>query len=115
MELSAEPGLIVCPNPKCHRKIEQPILLSDLSLASAEQYYACPHCFIKLDAISTLTQKQKEEEKKRASGQTTGEERKRAFKVRWLSWVLGMSSQKQTYPARMPRLSKSSGMRNGNK
>ncbi|MDH5390186.1 MAG: hypothetical protein OEX10_03440 [Candidatus Bathyarchaeota archaeon] len=65
MEVPTERGLVVCPNPKCQRKIEQPILLSDLSTASAEQYYACPHCFIKLDAISTQTQKQKEKEKKR--------------------------------------------------
>ena len=60
-----ELGLIVCPNPKCHKKIEEPILLSDLSTAPVEQYYACPHCFIKLDVISTQPQKQKEEKKKK--------------------------------------------------
>ena len=43
-------GVIICPNPECRRKIEEPILLSDLSVTPAEQYYACPHCFIKLDA-----------------------------------------------------------------
>ena len=42
-------GVIVCPNPKCHREIEEPILLNDLSKTPAEQYYACPHCLIKLD------------------------------------------------------------------
>ena len=85
--------LIVCPNPKCRRKIEEPILLSDLSTAPAERYYACPHCFVKLDVdiendenitqesasgpplrpslekvldiISAQPQKQKEEKKKK--------------------------------------------------
>ena len=44
-----ESGAIICPNPKCHREIEEPILLNNLSTTPAEQYYACPHCFIKLD------------------------------------------------------------------
>ena len=39
----------VCQNPKCHRKIEEPILLNNLSTDPAEQYNACPHCFLKLD------------------------------------------------------------------
>ena len=45
-----ESGVVICPNPKCHRKIEEPILLNNLSTTPAEHYYACPHCFIKLDA-----------------------------------------------------------------
>ena len=45
-----ESGVIICPNPKCHREIEEPILLNNLSITPAEQYYACPYCFIKLDA-----------------------------------------------------------------
>jgi len=47
--LPNESGVFICPNPKCHRKIEEPILLNNLSTTPAEQYYACPHCFIKLD------------------------------------------------------------------
>lgn len=43
-------GVITCPNPKCHKRIEEPILLNNLSTTPAEHYYACPHCFIKLDA-----------------------------------------------------------------
>ena len=43
----------ICPNPKCQRKIEEPILLNNLSTTPAKQYYACPHCFIKLKANST--------------------------------------------------------------
>jgi len=50
MKLSNESGVVICPNPKCRRKIEDPILLNILSATPAEQYYACPHCFIKLDA-----------------------------------------------------------------
>ena len=45
-----ESGVVICPNPNCHRKIEAPILLNNLSTTPAEQYHACPHCFIKLDA-----------------------------------------------------------------
>ena len=63
IKLPNELGLIICPNPKCHRKIEEPILLSNLSTAPAEQYYVCPHCFIKLEVISA--QLEKEEEKKK--------------------------------------------------
>ncbi len=44
-----ESVVVICPNPKCHRKIGDPILLNNLSKTPAEQYYACPHCFIKLD------------------------------------------------------------------
>ena len=44
-----ESRVIICPNPECHREIEEPILLNNLSVTPAEQYYACPHCFIKLD------------------------------------------------------------------
>ena len=38
--------------------------MSDVSTTPAEQYYACPHCFIKLDVISTQLQKEEEKEKK---------------------------------------------------
>ena len=44
-----ESGIVICPNSKCHREIEDPILLNNLSITPAEQYRACPHCFIKLD------------------------------------------------------------------
>lgn len=49
MQLSPKSAVIICPNPKCHREIEDPILLNNLSKTPAEQYYACPHCLIKLD------------------------------------------------------------------
>ena len=45
-KLPKETGVIICSNPKCQRKIEEPILLN---LPLAERYYACPHCFMKLD------------------------------------------------------------------
>ena len=47
--MSPKSGVIICPNPKCHMEIEKPILLNNLSMTPAEQYYACPHCLIKLD------------------------------------------------------------------
>jgi len=40
--------VVTCPNPKCHRKIEEPVLLNNLSTTPAEHYYACPNCFFKL-------------------------------------------------------------------
>ncbi len=43
------PRTIFCSNPRCHRKIEEPILLNNLSTTPAEQYYACPHCFMKVN------------------------------------------------------------------
>ncbi len=56
-----------CPNPKCQREIEEPILLNSLSKKPVEQYYACPHCFMKLDVdikdSQTLKEEEKEEEK----------------------------------------------------
>ena len=44
------PRVVVCPNLGCHKKIEEPILLNDLSVAPAEHYYACPYCFTKIYA-----------------------------------------------------------------
>ena len=46
--------VIICPNPKCHKKIEEPILLNDLSTIPAEHYYACPHCLIKLNVYACM-------------------------------------------------------------
>ncbi len=43
-----ESGAIICLNPKCRSKIEEPILLNNLSTTPAEQYHACPRCFIKM-------------------------------------------------------------------
>ncbi|UCD27145.1 MAG: hypothetical protein JSV75_03265 [Candidatus Bathyarchaeota archaeon] len=59
--MSEKLGLITCPNLKCHRTIEQPILLSNLSTSQVEQYSVCPYCFIQLDPISTQLKTQKEE------------------------------------------------------
>jgi len=62
--LPEELGLSICPNPKCNKKIEEPILLNNLSATPTEQYHACPHCFVNLDVISTQPQKEKEEKEK---------------------------------------------------
>jgi len=62
--LSNESAVIICPNPKCHGEIEEPILLNSLTTMAEEQYYACPHCFIKLDVDAKNAEPQKEEEKK---------------------------------------------------
>ena len=41
--------VFVCPNPKCRKKIEEPILLNNSSTIPTEYYYVCPHCFTKLN------------------------------------------------------------------
>jgi len=63
-KLLKESGVPICPNPKCHRKIEEPILLKSLSRTPVEQYYACPYCLIKLDVDVENAQPQKKEEEK---------------------------------------------------
>jgi hypothetical protein len=60
-----ESAVIICPNPKCHGEIEEPILLNSLATIAEEQYYACPHCFFKLDVDAKNAERQKEEEKKK--------------------------------------------------
>jgi len=55
---------IICPNPNCHKKIEELIIVSDKSSTPEEQYYACPHCYMKLDWISTTLEKEKKIEEK---------------------------------------------------
>ena len=64
IKLPNESGVTICSNPRCQRKIEEPILLNCLSTKPAERYYACPHCFIKLDVDAEKSQPQKEEEEK---------------------------------------------------
>jgi hypothetical protein len=44
-----EAVVVVCPNPKCQREIEEPILLTVLSVTPPKQYEACPYCFAKLE------------------------------------------------------------------
>jgi len=63
--LTNETFAAACPNPKCQREIEEPILLSSLSKKPIEQYYACPHCFMKLDVDIKDSQTLKEEEKEK--------------------------------------------------
>jgi hypothetical protein len=44
-----EAVVVVCPNPKCKREIEEPILLTIRSVTPPKQYEACPYCFAKLE------------------------------------------------------------------
>ena len=41
----------VCPNPKCGKAFEEPLLLRNLSKSPTERYYVCPHCINKLDSL----------------------------------------------------------------
>jgi hypothetical protein len=51
-----EAVVVVCPNPKCRREIEEPILLTVLSVTPPAQYEACPYCFAKLEPEPTVEQ-----------------------------------------------------------
>jgi len=62
--LPKESELIICPNPECHEEIEELIVVSDISTTPVERYYACPHCFIKLDVSFAQFLKQDEKERK---------------------------------------------------
>jgi hypothetical protein len=42
---------LVCPYDKCGKGFAQPLLLTDDGKLPRETYYACPHCFSKVDLI----------------------------------------------------------------
>ncbi len=46
--------VFVCPNPKCNKKIEKLFLLHDYSTTPAKHYYACPHCFLRLNVYASM-------------------------------------------------------------
>jgi hypothetical protein len=54
--LSEESVVVVCPNPKCRREIEEPILLTVLSVTPPKQYEACPYCFTSLEPEPPIEQ-----------------------------------------------------------
>jgi hypothetical protein len=54
--LSEESVVVVCPNPKCRREIEEPILLTNLSVTPSKQYEACPYCFASLEPEPPIEQ-----------------------------------------------------------
>jgi hypothetical protein len=54
--LSEESVVVVCPNPKCRREIEEPILLTILSVTPPKEYEACPYCFANLEPEPTIEQ-----------------------------------------------------------
>jgi hypothetical protein len=52
--------LVVCTNTKCGREIEEPVLLTNLSVTPPEQYDACPFCFTKLPELPEPTVNEEE-------------------------------------------------------
>ena len=52
-----EAVVFVCPNPKCGREIEEPIMLTILSVTPPQTYEACPYCFSKLEPELPAEQK----------------------------------------------------------
>ena len=59
--------LFSCPNPECHEKIEELIVVSDVSTTPVERYYACPHCLTKLDVVFAELLKREEKKRKEES------------------------------------------------
>ena len=56
--LSEESIVVVCPNPKCRREIEEPILLTIRSETPPKEYEACPYCFTKLEPEPQMEQEE---------------------------------------------------------
>lgn len=56
--LSEESIVVVCPNPKCRREIDEPILLTVRSEMPAKEYEACPYCFTKLEPEPQMEQEE---------------------------------------------------------
>jgi len=52
--LTEEAVVAICPNPRCQKEIEEPILLTILSVTPPKQYQACPCCFAKLEQESSI-------------------------------------------------------------
>jgi hypothetical protein len=46
--LSEETVVVICPNPKCRREIQEPVLLAILSATPPKKFKACPYCFTDL-------------------------------------------------------------------
>ena len=55
--MADELRLFTCSNAECQRSFEKPILLTNLSKASAEQHYVCPYCFTKIEFIPDYLQR----------------------------------------------------------
>ena len=56
--MSEESVVIVCPNPECRREIEEPILLTILSVTPPKEYKACPYCFANLEPEPQIEQEE---------------------------------------------------------
>jgi len=56
--LSEETVVVVCPNPKCRKEIEEPIILTIQSVTPPTQYEACPYCFTKLEPEPQMEQEE---------------------------------------------------------
>ncbi len=53
-----EAVVVICPNPRCRMEIEEPILLTILSVTPPKQYEACPRCFAKLEQEAPIEQRE---------------------------------------------------------
>ncbi len=64
MKLSKKSEFVTCPNPDCGMKIENLIIVRDVSTSPKEQYYACPHCLMKLDVVCFQVLKEQADRRK---------------------------------------------------
>jgi hypothetical protein len=42
---------LICPNVGCRKKFQKILMLTDPSKEPRETYYACPHCFLKVEFV----------------------------------------------------------------
>jgi hypothetical protein len=72
--LSEESVVVICPNPKCRREIEEPILLTILSATPPKEYEACPYCFTRLEPEPPIEEEEDASEPTVEEEETTIEE-----------------------------------------
>jgi len=52
-ESKADQAYYLCPSQKCRRVFKRPVWLTDLSHTPPESFQACPHCGMKVQAMSS--------------------------------------------------------------
>ena len=45
------PNFLTCPNIGCGKTFQKVLILTDLSKKTRTTYYACPHCFSKVEIV----------------------------------------------------------------
>jgi hypothetical protein len=57
--LTKKSPVVICPNPKCGKEIEESVMLDVLSVDPPKKYEACPYCFSQLEEEKATIKKEK--------------------------------------------------------